>query len=505
MSSTRNKKSPFTQNGKKGGSTIKSIPLLVLLAVIIVAFVVTPVLAKSGMGGIDDFGRFGNIPIRHSQGNYFAEQVDRFNDMYRDYMYDNPDYFEIYRRNIWQSAYNETVIYTATKYFMEKSGFGISSSKLDRMVVESGRYNDSLGKFDSELYSSTPIAQKESFRTRLSEYQTISQFRSDLLDGVYNSDEQIQFISETSPEERMIGFITIDSNMIPQEIIIEEGEKNYQFFQTRDLSRIVVETEKEAKNVIEQLNEDTSNFAEVAISSSRDYTASEGGSIPGRFYYEIVDELSAETADILFAMTNGDITDPIETEYGWYIYKADSEVTQPDFSNDIMLNKVKTWLNWNHGEVLEQWAMNEAAEVKSGIDPADPGSFALSAYQKGYEVKQSGYFTLNWGGSPLVGASVATGATDTVLQSATKSEDFFTAVFSLELDEISEPISLGKTIVIVQLMDIRDSQSKISDLYVKRYLQQFRDNMWNDICTESDLLVDNFEESYNQIFPSTGI
>jgi len=456
------------------------------------------------MGGIDDFGRFGSIPIKYSQGNYFYNQVAYFNNMYRDIISDNPDYFEIYRRNIWQSAFSETVNFTAIKYFMEKSGFDISTSKLDRLIVESGYFSDSLGKFDPEAYSQASINRKESIRASLENSQFLQQYSSDVLGGIYKSDEQIDFISDISPEERMIGFISINSENFPEERIIEEGNKNRLSFQSRDLSRIVVETEKEAKEVVNQLNDDNSNFADLAINYSRDYTASEGGNLPGRFYYEISDELDEESADTIFSLGTGEVTSPMETQYGWYIYKAETDIVEPDFSDETMISTVKTWLNWNQGEILEQWAMEEAENLRNSIDPADPSSFALSAFENGYEVKQSGYFTLNWGGSQIVGASVATGASDPVLQNAVKSEEFYETVFSMNLDEVSKPISLGKNIIIVQLMDIRDSQSTVSNQYIKNYLQQDRDQMWRSINNESELLKNNFEEAYNKVFPSTG-
>lgn len=498
--SSNSSNSPFTAKTK--GSTFRYIAIFALLALIIVAFVVTPALASFAGGGNLDFGKFGNKVIRYQQGNYFYNQVAAYNNQNRDFLSQNPDFFEIVRQNIWQSAFNDTVGFTAKKYYMDKSGFQLSSRALNRIVIESGYYNNNDGSFDSKAYNDTTNVERDRIRRTLEDSSINQQYFEDILGGMYKNEAFIDFIGQISPDERKIEYVIFSQNEYPDELVLEKGKEFSDFFQTRELSRMTFETEKDAGNALKAMEKEGLSFEDAAMAYSKDYVAQEGGKLGSRYYYEITDELDEETASLVFQLPQGEMSDPLETTYGWYIYRADSPVKSPDFNEEGMLATLRTWLGWNHGEIIDQWISEQSATYLATMGE-DENAFEIQAASQGRELNESGYFTLNWGGSPIIGNTLESAASESVLQSAVKSDEFYTTVFSMDRGEISEPITLGTSTILLKISDIRDSESRISSSDIRYYLQYYREQLWGEMVLESDLFQNNFNRVYKEYFPPT--
>ena len=59
---------------------------------------------------------------------------------------------------------------------------------------------------------------------------------------------------------------------------------------------------------------------------------------------------------------------------------------------------------WNEAATIDTWVMDEAeAFISLSVDSSVENSFTLEAAKKGYEVKNTEYFPLNWGSSPVIG------------------------------------------------------------------------------------------------------
>lgn len=496
--SSNSSNSPFKQKSK--GSTFRYIAILALLVLIVVAFVVTPALGSFASGGSRDFGKFGNKIIRYQQGNYFYNQVAAYNNQNRDFLSQNPDFFEIVRQNIWQSAFNDTVAFIAKKYYMEKSGFQLSTRALNRIVVESGYYDNSEGNFDSRTYNETTKMERERIRKTLEDSAINQQYFEDILGGMYKNEGFIDFIGNISPDERKIQYIVFSQSEYPDELVLQEGRAFSEFFQSRELSRMTFETEKDANNALKAMDKEDLSFEDTAIAYSKDYVAQDGGKLGTRYFYEISDELDEDTASLVFELENGEKTAPLETTYGWYIYRADSAVTEADFNDEAMTGTVRSWLGWNHGDIIDAWIAEETEAFLAELGD-DENAFAEQAVTTGKALQQSGYFTLNWGGSPLIGNTLESAASESVLQSAVKSDQFFETVFSMNTGEIADPITLGNSTILLKLEDVRDSESRISSSDIRYYLQYYREELWAEMVLESDLFQNNFNPVYREFFP----
>ena len=87
---------------------------------------------------------------------------------------------------------------------------------------------------------------------------------------------------------------------------------------------ILVETEDEAKAIVEQLK-GGADFATLAKEKSKDPGAADGGDL-GYFGKE---QMVPEFAEVAFKMYPGQISNPVKTQFGWHIIKLEDKRTKP--------------------------------------------------------------------------------------------------------------------------------------------------------------------------------
>ena len=139
-----------------------------------------------------------------------------------------------------------------------------------------------------------------------------------LTDEDVRADIRANLISEAINEE-----VTKDAAVTDEEVQAYYDENADQFTtpESREVAHILVETEPEAKDLIAEL-EGGASFAKLAKEKSLD-TASgqDGGKLTARR-----GELVKPFEEAAFALATGDLSDPVESEYGWHLIKALSDI-----------------------------------------------------------------------------------------------------------------------------------------------------------------------------------
>jgi peptidyl-prolyl cis-trans isomerase C len=102
---------------------------------------------------------------------------------------------------------------------------------------------------------------------------------------------------------------------------------------------ILVETEDEAKAVQNQIKSGT-DFAELAKQKSKDPGASEGGDL-GYFGKE---QMVPEFANAAFKLENGQVSEPVKSQFGWHIIKVEDKRQKqvPEF--DKVKDQIETYV-----------------------------------------------------------------------------------------------------------------------------------------------------------------
>jgi len=121
--------------------------------------------------------------------------------------------------------------------------------------------------------------------------------------------------------------------------VYDEASKQMSEEQEVHARHILVETEDEAKAISAELKKGT-DFAQLAKQKSKDPGAAEGGDLG----YFTKDQMVPEFAEVAFRLDNGQISEPVKTQFGWHIIKVEDKRKRqiPEF--DKVRDQIETFV-----------------------------------------------------------------------------------------------------------------------------------------------------------------
>jgi len=132
--------------------------------------------------------------------------------------------------------------------------------------------------------------------------------------------EQIRKITEQILVQTLIEREILDKVKVSNEEIAEYYEENKNDFIEKEqvhIGNILVETEEEAQDILEQLKAG-GDFSEIAKEKSIGPSTAQGGDLG----YLTKGTIVSEIEDVVFALEVGEISDVIKTEFGFHILKV---------------------------------------------------------------------------------------------------------------------------------------------------------------------------------------
>jgi len=110
--------------------------------------------------------------------------------------------------------------------------------------------------------------------------------------------------------------------------VYEDAAKQMGSDQEVHARHILVETEEEAKQVVEELKKGA-DFADLAKKKSKDPGATDGGDLGFFTREQMVPEFSAAA----FSLEPGKISEPVKSQFGWHVIKVEEKRNRkpPDF------------------------------------------------------------------------------------------------------------------------------------------------------------------------------
>lgn len=473
---------------------------VIVLVIIVLAFVVAPALGGRAQGSNRlIFGYYNGEAIEYTPDSYFSRQRDAYAQQVENMSEANDENYQWQAMQVWKGAYDATVVHTAILQQAEKSGLHISEQKLDRSIATDGPYRRN-GQFSAELYRQTPNAEKITTRNLFEENLLHEQWTQDLM-NIPSAPGESEFFAGLATPERRFEYVSYSLGDYPEEEVLQYAQANMAQFSKANLSRISLRMDKgEAKEIYTQLQENPSRFEELAQNHSSDENAEKGGDMGWIRYHELSAALEdSAKADTVFSLSDGEISDLIETSFGYAIYRCDEPSQLPDFSNQEEITAVRSYLIQNDRGQVEDYFIEQAQALRS---EAEVEGFSVAASRQNLETATTNYFPINYGGSFFL-KSIQSENGDGILKQAQSNSRVLTALFSLSEDEYSEAFVLGRNVVVARLLDERETpEEELQQIknYYSYITQNFQSQDIRQHFLESDKLEDNFMQVFARLF-----
>ncbi|WP_407271243.1 peptidylprolyl isomerase [Radiobacillus sp. PE A8.2] len=204
---------------------------------------------------------------------------------------------------------------------------GLISQKVVKMEIENAGIEVTEEEIDLELEEYIAYyGGEEAFHTDLdSSGVTVEDIEEDI--EIYIATNKILADRFTITDDEMLTYF-------------EENQDSFAQAEQVQASHILVEDEATANEVIEKLNAGE-DFAELALEYSTDTTTSETGGDLGLFG---AGEMVQAFEDAVFAMEIGEISEPVETEYGFHVIKLVDKVEATEANFDDVKAEIETTL-----------------------------------------------------------------------------------------------------------------------------------------------------------------
>lgn len=467
---------------------------MIVLLLIAVSFVLAPAIqAFVGPKNADGivFGKYGKEDIKYAYGNYFYDQVQNFGGQYKN-TGDNATQ-TLYQ--IWKSAYDSTVLFTAVNQLASKAGLIAADEVVNRAIISSGAYNKD-GKFDVELYQKATAESKASVEKSIRRsvpYQIVI----DDIGSALSSSSEADYVAKMASQGRTFNYVDINASLYPNEKASAYALQNKQLFYSMDLSIISVETEDEAKKLSTAIANGEKTFEEIALSSSKDNFASKEGKVGTVYYFGLTSNFkNPEDATKLLTAKGGDIVGPLEGPGAWSIYRVDTTPLEADYASPALLSTVKAYLASSEDPEVGDYLLALANEF--ALDAKD--DFAAAAERSELDLVNVAGTPYNIAQSTYMNNFSYTDPNG-MLASAVTTKEMGQKLYTAELGTILEPIKSNTSYLVVQ--PVEDVADEGMGSYIQMFYNYLSGSQNQQDFSQALFTSDQFQDNFLGTFFST--
>jgi len=480
---------------------IGSVAILVL---VVVTFVGGDLLSGGGFGGGRGdltFGYYDKAPISWVPGNMFSQYVDRVVHYYRSQGMDANDLR--FESQVWRQAYDATVVHTAILRIMNKSRYIVPSRTVDRNVAKLPNFQDN-GRFSQALYRQMSDAQRSSLWRQTQDDLIKMAFYNDLF-GTVITPSEAEFIADMALTTRSFDVVLFKVDDYPASEYVSFARENAQLFNSIHLSRISINSEKEAQRILASIKDGTMLFEDAARAQSQDMYADRGGDMGSRLFYELDQDIPDVSArEGIFSLEKGALSDIIKNDSEWSFYRIEEEKTEADFEDAAVMDTVKSYIRSFRRGLMEDWAF---AQAQVFIDEAKLSGFDSAAGSRLLDKQSFGPLPINYGGLDLftkLESFTIPGLTSNDLGNIARNENFWKIAYSTELNTPSEPLVQGNNVLVFlpteEAKADGSSVENISSMYSSYWVNSIKEQSLNTYFLTSEKMEDNFWDVYFRVF-----
>jgi len=462
---------------QRPGIYIGSVVILILISI---TFIGGDFISGGGFrGGGDDFvfGYYDKVPISWVAGNMFSQFYEQIKFDYQRQGRNVDDYMTSAR--IWRQAYEQALVHVAILNMLKKSHYSAPEKMVDRAVAQL-HYFQNNGRFSSTLYNQMPEARRLAIWRQTKEELAKIHFFGDLSRLTVPSGE-VEFVSNMAVPMRSFDVYSFSVDAYPESEYIAFAEENSQLFGQIHLSRITIPgSEREAKRVLASIKNGSTTFEDAARANSQDGLAERGGDMGNRFIFELDAEIPNEDSrKAIISLRNGEFSDVIQVTNGWAFFRVENALTEADFEDIGVMQRVRSYLSSSQRGRMEDWAINEA---NAFIEEAGETNFDSAARARFLQKQSFGPLPINFGGVdlfPAIDHATIDGLTGQDLQNISRNETFWRIAFSAHINTASEPLVQGSNVLVFIPTEEEDTnemyQNYITSMYASNWLGQVSD------------------------------
>ena len=489
-------------NEEKGKRSPKKILITIgfvfILILATISFVFIPGMIQDSSNELPAFGYYDGKPIEYKQGSYFASAIQYFMDQASAQNKNLSITDEYY---IFNNAFATTVANMAYTTAVKDSGYIVPDSLLNRTMKM--YFVDENGKFSQRLFNETSDTTKVELRNSILDSLEYNRYDNDLFGsqsdvmgdytmyGLKTSSKEYPFITKMGEKQRSFEYVTFNMIDYPKSEAVIWGKEHPELFTKYDLSVISVESKAEADKLYKQLQNNEILFEDAVAEYSKKYYSNEQGKLSNTYSYDyqikglVKDE---ESVAAVTGLTEGVMSNVIATQNGFSIFKADSNPVAADFDNETIVDAVANYMSIYESGIIETYFINISRDFANFAAYSD---FASACAEYNLTPEKITASPLNYGDNPLL---QALGTTNEALSSAATNKDFLKTAFSMQAEEISTPIVLGKNIVVMKLIAEEDVQG--NDMMYQYYTTSFDRASVSTAIMDSDKLENNVQEVF---------
>lgn len=491
----KEKKSAVEKKGKNEAAlkpkrkiTIGWVFGMIVLILIAISFVLAPAIqAFVGQGTSNGivFGKYGKEEIKYAYGNYFYDQVQNYANQYSGS--DANQTQALYQ--IWKSAYDSTVLFTAVNQLASKAGIIAADDVVKRAIIESGAY-DKDGKFDVKTYQDASAERKASVEKSIRRglpYQIVI----DDVGTVLSASSEVDYIAEMAGNGRTFRYLSLNPALYPDELASQYALQNKQLFYSMDMSIISMDSQENAQAVYDSIVGGETSFEEAATQNSLDSYAAEEGKVGRLYYYGLVSNFkNADEAVSLLSAKSGDVLGPFEANGAWAIYKLNSTPEEADYASEELLASVKAYLATSDSDIIDTYLADLAADLQAEAASKGLEEVALEQDLSLVDVSATPY---NLGESQYMSNFSYTDNAG-LLANAASNEDVAKQLYTAEENTLLDPIKSGASYLLVETGE--DVQDDTMGSYITMFYDYYSGTQnqqdFSQALYSSDAFEDNF-------------
>ncbi len=351
---------------------IITIVIIVVLALLMVGgvYYVVVLVSQSKAEKESAWGSYDGEDIRIENNNVFYNTL--MNDSNLQNAYLSGDYNTML--SSYYGAYQAQVLYLALAKEAKAAGIVAPQELVNKLILSTGIYNDENGNFSEEKFNASSEAEKVNVNNFYTNYYPYTVVVTDHQSTLVNDNEQA-FVVQLSEDTRTFDYFVVNYNAYPNDLAAEYGAQNANLFSEIGLSVITTSSEEKAIAAHEALTAGSA-WEDVVKEYSEDSYAANNGSVGNIKLFSIATNLN-DQADLekITALETGAFSSPIPGPGGFSIYKIDSALSAPDFTDKETLAAVKFYINNNKIDDITPY-VDAAVASASSLAQND---FALAA------------------------------------------------------------------------------------------------------------------------------